>query len=492
MATPCVCIDCNQPGPIKLSCKSHFICGSCVVDRQNKEPGVNPLACRLSACRLEVAPPVSSCEELEQAVWIYVDDSNIWIEAKKLASKKKGFKTPEDHRVRIEIGVLTDVVAAGRRVAQGFLYGSEPPAIDSVWKKIQQKGWCVDKKKKSHKGKEKMVDAQLVADVTEKACTTPEEKRTTIILITGDADAIPAINKVLEYRGWKIEVYMWEHSMSSELKKLSKESNAKISYLDDVLSQVTFTNMKFNSEDKYLLRKMKAYGVVINLEQHAFPYHVPTKAWCDELESIAQWPFQYYWIEDTLECDTEDLVTVFKKDKSGEFDVTEFIESLREHPLPYMQSAKAYLEYSHEKSGQFRCAFNAVGRFSFDVSCEGSDNEALYVCDKATDPWVLVERKSKPRRRSQKYSDPCPYKCHCSKGINCFYKHTEEEKSFFHKNMGKGTPVRKVKPCLFHPHCKKLPQDCHYAHGESDAWCLMCKQYAGHFTENCHLRENSR
>ena len=48
----------------------------------------------------------------ERPIWIFVDDSNIWITAKKLAAKK--MKTKEDHRVRIDVGRLTDVVAKRR------------------------------------------------------------------------------------------------------------------------------------------------------------------------------------------------------------------------------------------------------------------------------------------------------------------------------------------------------------------------------------------
>ena len=38
-------------------------------------------------------------QKKEAPIWIYVDDSNIWIEAKKHASKMRQFKTKEDHRV---------------------------------------------------------------------------------------------------------------------------------------------------------------------------------------------------------------------------------------------------------------------------------------------------------------------------------------------------------------------------------------------------------
>lgn len=72
-------------------------------------------------------------------IWIFVDDSNIWIEAKKLVCKLKGFKAKDDRRLRIDVGKLTDVVAADRPVKHGILYGSEPPKIDTVWKKLRKR-----------------------------------------------------------------------------------------------------------------------------------------------------------------------------------------------------------------------------------------------------------------------------------------------------------------------------------------------------------------
>ena len=82
-----------------------------------------------------------NCQEAHNSflIWIHVDDSNIWIEAKKFASRERRFKTREDHRIRIGISKLTDLVADKRPVAQGFLYGSEPPPVDTVWEKIKQK-----------------------------------------------------------------------------------------------------------------------------------------------------------------------------------------------------------------------------------------------------------------------------------------------------------------------------------------------------------------
>ena len=82
-------------------------------------------------------------------------------------------------------------------------------------------------------------------DITEMACTTPEEERTTIVIISGDADAMPAIHKVLKYRGWSVEVCMWEDAMSNELKKLPpKHPKVVVNYLDEFLERITFTEVQ--------------------------------------------------------------------------------------------------------------------------------------------------------------------------------------------------------------------------------------------------------
>ena len=241
------CVDCGaelQTGSDKaqtmlLNCKAHCICSECLQRRAISKP-TQLLDC--SSCNSQQATSklISDNSQRdvekpsEKPIWIYVDDSNIWIEAKKLASIVKGLKTTEDHRVRIDVGKLTDVVAEHRPVAQGFLYGSEPPPIDTVWEKIEQRGWKVAREKRSRKtGKEKKVDTKLVADVTERACTTPKEERSTIVLITGDADAIPAMEKVVKYDGWNLEVYMWKHALSSDIKKMNDGDRVKVFALDD-------------------------------------------------------------------------------------------------------------------------------------------------------------------------------------------------------------------------------------------------------------------
>ena len=139
---------------------------------------------------------------------MFVDDSNIWIAAKELVSKVRKYKTGEDHRVRIDMGKLADVLADGRHIDSATLYGSVPPPIDTVWKKKQEKGWEINcKERSSITGQEKGVDTQLAVAVTKTALKTPHEKRGTIIIVTGDADVIPALDEVLEEEIWTCLLY---------------------------------------------------------------------------------------------------------------------------------------------------------------------------------------------------------------------------------------------------------------------------------------------
>jgi uncharacterized LabA/DUF88 family protein len=192
---------------------------------------------------------------------MFVNDSNIQIEAKKLQSKQKMLKTSEDHRVRMDMGKLANVLAKGRPIRQGTLYGSEPPSIDSVWEKIREQGWKVNVTQST--AKRGQLSTKIVVDVVSIAEKTPPEERSSIILVTGDASMIPAIEKVVEIEGWNVEVYMWSHATSEQLQRLQQKhkNRVSVSSLDPHLNDIMFTNMKFNYSKKNV---KKSSGPVIS------------------------------------------------------------------------------------------------------------------------------------------------------------------------------------------------------------------------------------
>ena len=337
--------------------------------------------------------------------WIFVYDSNIWIAAKKLQSRLKKFKTGEDHRVRIDMGKLGDVLASGRTIVKGTLYGSEPPHIDTVWKKIEEMGWTVEKRHRDEiSGKEK-VHTKLVADVVEVAFKTPVDERSTIILVTGDADIIPAIEVIFDNdKYWKIEVYMWNQAISRKFTPTKDKyaGRLKIEKLDDYINHVTFTSMKFNTSNQAFSNVVHENGVVFVMEPDAFPDQVPTYEWVRKLEAITKWPFQYYWLKENDESKTNNLVIVFRRDeKAGRFNIAEFLKNLvpithsatqQPYRIPLVQRAMPFKEFKEEleagKEEETKPYFNfeQVGIFTKEHVYQGFHNGLAHYIDSKPGP----------------------------------------------------------------------------------------------------------
>ena len=551
------CFKCDgKPGIVPLSCNKHYVCRDCMVARvqanpANDEEKTADLAfkCPVSDCQCINTPSISNVAlpratvtvsdsrsykevliseapvrstratrspsaslvvESEDGhlprVWIFVHQSNMWIEAKKLYSRQKGFVTDQDHRVRIDMGKLADVLGGGREEVKGKLYGSEPPPIDTVWKRIRERGWEVITSQRSQlTGKEKQVDTKLVTDVISLACKTPVHERTTIIFVTGDANILPAIEGVLGEERWKIEVYMWANAISNQLRKFANSNSGRIKVvnLDQYLEIVTFTNMKFNISNPKVRSMVCAYGIVFTMNEGAFsPNRVPTEDWIDSLDGLAQWPSQYYWFEHrTSSTKNPDLVVVFRPVSGKRFDVDNFIESIKypvenekKYRLPLVRNVQTFIQFitalarearQDPAVKQFDAALEQIGIYTHDDVCAGYENEASYVSDEK-ERWRIFRKKHRPQSR-QRYTSECPNHYNCYYGTRCYYGHSEEEMAYFKKRKeARGNPQRKVTLCkaFQSKRCEKKKEDCDWAHGEEDAWCKECRK-TGHLTSKC-------
>ena len=491
-----------------LQCQKHKLCQDCLQKNVSKYGVQAMYTCPAEECAEAAAP--------SPPIWIFVDNSNIWIGAKYLANKVKGFKSSKDHRVRISIGNLTDVVAKSRDVRQGILYGSEPPKIDSVWEKIRQhKCWEVKTKKRSYiTHKEKEVDAQLLVDVTEVACITPPQKRSTIVLITGDADMCPAVEKIMKYEGWKVEIYMWEDSLSDRLKVLSKKNADVICEpLDDHMMDVVFTNNRFPDVEKIPYD----CSAILTVEPDAFPKRVIDDKWWNTLESIAQWPVQYWWIiQDGNE--TNHLLLVFSHlGERKKYNVSSFVQIISDHMakdleeplLPHVQRVETYVDYkrrmkkyeSFMKYGKFRIGdVESESNFVLKTSAGSADEKVVKLpvfrrdvhvhvvdADPTKNPNASSANgtfKSVPPSQVGGQDKLCRFGKNCIRGHDCEFKHSDSDKIFFERNRGKGMPNRKTQMCKKYPSCHQSKDRCNFAHGDRDGWCLNCRQH-GHFMKAC-------
>ena len=469
----------------------------------------------------------------DEHVFIYVDDSNMWIEGKKLAAKNADLKCVEDPRLRLDIGKVTDAVANGREVAWGILYGSEPPPIDTVWEKIRESGWKVKtSKRSSFTNKEKQVDHQMVADITTLVSDRGVAKGK-IVLVSGDADVIPAVKEGLRKK-WSFEVWTWNSGTSKALTKLAKDNPELLTIhpLDSHLDDISFTNFKF-SEKQISSRLNNRSAVIKNF--------CPAGDWQKRMSKKLGWPLQFCWIgPERLDNpkDYKDVLLIFNqvKPKDGKDFECHFVEILehlqKEFPakvviLPAyrkefddrkeeicitnkygvlvevdeelsMSSAsdhsdleseierkKAYVDTPvHEGKTWDHLGRNTRCTERDDVSDDetaarghlGRDECSTEKGDRSTgnEAFQVVQRKQ--RKKTQKYSQQCEHRSKCTNGLKCTHGHTDDEKKFFRNPC-------KDKECYYKKNCKNGPR-CRFAHSNKDSFCSECHQW-GHLKDTC-------
>ena len=291
-----------------------------------------------------------------------------------------------------------------------------------MWKKAEDYRFIVKSHGRSKgTGKEKKLDSDLSSDLTEVAIK-HEGENGVIVLVAGDADFIPPIMKALNH-GWNVEIYMWSHAISHEIKRLSqKHSNQlRMFTLGEHLSKITFTEKEFSLKGHHEAA-IKDSGVVLHLRQQKVDKDLERK-----IENISQWPFQYFWLVDRHDERKNDVVILyFKREGERKFDVTEFVKIFNKHCPLY--SAQPYLQYAQQQDNEMRrlisTCTNVEAALGKETDKEITDEESSTVNE--DEPFKLVEYNVK--RRNQHLSEHCKYKFCCKRGNKCEYYHTSEEK----------------------------------------------------------------
>ena len=292
------CLGCQKADSnpdVMLKCQKHYICYNCCDERASC-PEFARKICECQKCHPEVfqtQPP---------KVWIYVDDSNLWIEGKKAYAQAHKLLTSEDPRARFDIGQLNEVVAEGREVSGRMLYGSKPPPVDTVWAKMEEQGWNVDIKQKSyHTRKEKQVDVQLVTDVVS---LVHRMKNGTVIIVSGDSELLPAINEVLS-RGWKVEVWSWKQAMSANIREHDRRGKGlRVEQLDCHIHQIMSVNSSFDPTrftKEELLLWLKEASILLTVSEKCKQRSKRRKEFSDTIQGIVKWPVSYLWVSNVKE-----------------------------------------------------------------------------------------------------------------------------------------------------------------------------------------------
>ena len=165
--------------------------------------------------------------------YVYVDNSNVFIEGKKIAARRNGNKTEIDFSFRLDFGELYDFVAEHnpKKIARALLLGSSPPTSDQVWNVAERAGFEVVVIDRNAENREKKVDTGIVAAMVRDAYT-KAEKTDVITLVAGDSDYVPAV-EMLVADGFHVEVVFWSNA-SSELKSVCSKFIELDRHLDDL------------------------------------------------------------------------------------------------------------------------------------------------------------------------------------------------------------------------------------------------------------------
>lgn len=178
--------------------------------------------------------------------FIFVDNSNLWIEGKYAAAVHNGLASSledahdrgcQDNNWRISFLGLLEFVTDGNlnEIKSAHLYGSEPPDLSKVWAKAEEVNFEVKRELRNAGNKEKIIDTSITNDIA----TAKYEMAVNgdiFILVMGDGDYQPALEG-LRAKGFHTKVYFWSN-ISERISGIADE----FIELDKVIDRITYNS----------------------------------------------------------------------------------------------------------------------------------------------------------------------------------------------------------------------------------------------------------
>ena len=177
-------------------------------------------------------------------VFLFWDNSNIFISAKDCARRKEKEVSAGD--VRIHFTNLSKLAIAGREVGERVVVGSIPPEQRELWDRMEHDTGITPElhERGGLSGTEQGVDQVLQTHML-RACTDNMEAPQIAVLLTGDGrgfdDGIGfhADLERLYKNGWGVEVVAWDISCKRTLRQWAEKVGSYIR-LEDYYESVTF------------------------------------------------------------------------------------------------------------------------------------------------------------------------------------------------------------------------------------------------------------
>ena len=178
-----------------------------------------------------------------EKVFIYWDNSNIFISARGVAVEREG--ATARHRVRVDFRNLLMLARAGRDIERAIAVGSVPPELRHVWNRMENEGVTVELLERGAiDGREQGVDQTLQTAMLRDALDYNGDPGIAVLL-TGDGSGFidgvgfHADLERMHRRGWRIEVLSWRHSCNRRMREWAEENGTFVA-LDDFYEHITF------------------------------------------------------------------------------------------------------------------------------------------------------------------------------------------------------------------------------------------------------------
>lgn len=161
-------------------------------------------------------------------LFVYVDNSNVWIEGMRVSAVRRGLAADihaamndhvTDHSWSYDFGKLYEAICPSTaQIGRSSLFGSRPPKNDSLWEMARKEGFEVTVFDRNFANKEKEVDVAMATQIVEDSFLYMKADRgDRVVLLSGDRDYLPTL-KSLHSRGIQSTVVFWKHAMSHDLR----------------------------------------------------------------------------------------------------------------------------------------------------------------------------------------------------------------------------------------------------------------------------------
>jgi len=177
------------------------------------------------------------------SIFLYWDNSNIFISAQDLAEEREGWGAR--NRIRIHFPTMIRLARRQRPIGRALAVGSVPPQLRRVWNNLEAEGIEVQLFERGKMGgQEQGVDQALQTAMLRDALDNNGDPGTAVLLSGDGAGFVDGCGfhadlERMRRKGWRIEILAWRHSCNRRMRQWA-EQNGRFIALDDFYPCVTY------------------------------------------------------------------------------------------------------------------------------------------------------------------------------------------------------------------------------------------------------------